>query len=134
MCQRYRDEQDLFEWKTGGGCLSKVGAIAKNGKKEKFAILAGTITQRYDERLSWFVAFRQTRHKGKAKQQQKRRIFPLTSLYLGPPLIAAVYSFYFVREITARCWNCVEKVLICGSHCSRPRVRRVIVWLLYEYR
>lgn len=110
--------------------------IVKNGKKEEFAISAGSIAWWYDERLSRFVAFQQTHREGKTKQKRKGRIFPLTSLYLGPPLVATVYSFYFVREITVRRWNCVEKVLICGSRCSRfrpTRYRPAFVWISLNF-
>lgn len=57
----------------------KVGTIVKNGGQEKFAIPAGSIAARYGQRLSRFVAFQQTCHESKAKQERKGRIFPLTS-------------------------------------------------------
>lgn len=108
--------------------------IVKNEKKEEFAISAGSIAW-YDERLSWFVAFQQTHREGETKQERKGRIFPLTSPY-RPPLVAAVYSFYFVRKITAHRWNCAEKVLICGPYCTRPRPTRyrlAFVWILLNF-
>lgn len=115
-------------------CLNET-MIVKNEKKEEFAISAGSIAW-YNERLSWFVAFQQTHHEGEAKQERKRRIFPLTSPYLGSPFVAAVYSFYFVRKITAHRGNCTEKVLICGSYCSQPhstRYRLAFIWILLNF-
>lgn len=92
-------------------------------------------TRRYDKRLSRFVAFQQTRHEGETKQGMKGRIFPLTSPYLGQTRLAvASYSFYFVREITARrCRNCAGKVLICGSRPRPARYRPAFVWISLNF-
>jgi len=54
--------------------LSETGMIVKNGKKEEFAISAGSIAWWYDERLSRFVAFQQTYHEGETKGEERENI------------------------------------------------------------